>query len=155
MHPGVVVNWRIYGTSGFEQPPEGLVTENYLWRAADDYQSNCMVNSIVHPRSALGCAGPHHFRLSGDPVGEDRRRVQGALRGLPSSGGSPTVELLRINHYVSKSVAEFERKAAKPHAATGRHFARSPPPVDAVRDETVLQLGPQLREMLSSRAVHT
>ena len=143
-HPGVVVDWRIYGTSGFEHPPEGLVTENYLWRGPDDNIANRFVKSIVYPRRALGWVSPHYFRLQGNPVGEDRRPV--LVRDAHGGARESAAELLRINHYYTKSEEEFRRKAASPVAS------RFPIPADAVRDETILQFGSKLRAVLSSRA---
>jgi Glycosyltransferase family 92 len=150
MHPGVVANWRMYGTTGWEHPPDGLVTENYVWRDADEYPGNRLVKSIVYPRGTVGCwgASPHHFRfrLGGNAVGEDRRPVRSLLR-------EPTVELLRINHYYTRSLDEFRRKAARPDAATGKvRDDRDPMPVDAVRDEVIMQFASELRAVLSSRA---
>jgi Glycosyltransferase family 92 len=145
MHPGVVVNWRIYGTNGFEHPPPGLVTENYRWRGPDDHPGNRLAKSIVYPRRTLGVVSSHYFRLRGTPVGEDRRP-----RGAPIRDA--TTELLRINHYYAKSEEEFGLKTASPDADTGTLVAKgfSSPPA-AVRDETILQFAPQLRAMLSNR----
>jgi hypothetical protein len=146
MHPGVVVNWRIYGTNGWEQPPPGLVTENYRWRGPDDHPGNRFGKSIVYPRRTLGVVSSHYFRLRGTPVGEDRRP-----RGSPIR--ESTAELLRVNHYYAKSEEEYRGKAVRPDAYYAGFTPRviSPPP-DAVRDETILQFAPQLRAMLSSRA---
>jgi hypothetical protein len=145
-HPGVVANWRVYGTSAWEHPPEGLVIENYLMRAPDEYDRNRQFKSIVNPRSTMGWASAHHFRLLGDAVGEDRRPMKFAIR-------EPTADLLRINHYYTKSQAEFERKVQIPTADTGGvPYGLTTAPVDAIRDETILQFAPQLRELLSSRA---
>ena len=33
--PAVGVNWAMFGTSGHEKKPEGLVIENYLWRCSE------------------------------------------------------------------------------------------------------------------------
>ena len=146
MHPGVLVGWRTYGTNGWEQPPRGLVTENYRWRGPDDHPGNRFVKSIVYPRSALGVGSPHWFTLRGTAVGENRRP-------RPAPIGETTAELLRINHYYAKSEEELRRKAARPDADTGTIVPKGilcPP--DAVRDETILQFAPQLRAMLSSRA---
>ena len=143
-HAAVVANWRVYGTSGWEQPPEGLVIENYLMRPPDEYEGNRQMKSIVNPRSAMGGAlSAHHFQLRGDAVGEDRRPIKFVIR-------EPTAELLRINHYYTKSQAEFERKIQIP-AATGTSREGYTAPADAIRDETILQFAPQLRELLSSR----
>ena len=145
MHPGVVVNWRMYGTNGWEQPAEGLVIENYPLRGPDDHPGNRLAKSIVYPRSTLDVVTPHYFRLRGTPVGED-----GLPRGLAIRDA--TTELLRINHYYAKSEEEFRRKTARPDAYYGTITPRgfSYPP-DAVLDETILQFAPQLRKMLSER----
>jgi Glycosyltransferase family 92 len=144
-HPGVVVNRRTYGTSGWEQPPEGLVTENYLWRDADEHQGNLWVKAIINPRSAEGWGSAHHFQLRGKPVGEDRRPTY-AVRARN------TTDLLRINHYYTRSLEEFRRKVARPDAASGE-IRDHDPTVDAVRDEIILQFDSELRAVLSSRAV--
>jgi hypothetical protein len=147
-HPSVAVSRHTYGTSGWEHPPEGLVTENYLWRAPHEFPSNHWVKSIVHPRKVMRWATPHNFWLRGEAVGEDRRRVQSHLR-------APSFELLRINHYYTKSQEEFRRKVAGPDAATGRSRDRDPIPPNAVRDELILQFGSELRAVLSNRAAQS
>jgi hypothetical protein len=145
MHPGVVVNWRMYGTSGFDQAPDGLVTENYVMRAADDLHAHRFVKSIVNPRSALGCQTAHYFELDGVPVGEDGQPVPSPIR-------EPTAELLRINHYYSKSQEEFSRKTARPTVGSGRADTnRFSLPEDAVRDESILRFVPEVRALLASR----
>jgi hypothetical protein len=146
IHPGVVVQWRTYGTSGWEHTPQGLVTENYRWRGPDDHPGNRLGKSIVYPRRTLDVVSAHYFRLRGTPVGEDRRP-----RGAPIRDS--TADLLRINHYFAKSEEEFRRKASGSEAYYRTREQRSfLKPPDAVRDEIILQFGPQLREMLSSRA---
>jgi hypothetical protein len=147
-HPGVVVNWRMYGTSGRKRRTEGLVIESYLERAPDDLLANRFVKSIVNPRRAVGCMSSHYFRLQGIPVGEDRRPV-------PSPVRDPTANLLRINHYYSKSEDEFARKAIGPTADFGTvDIDRFSIPDDVVHDESILQFGSELRELLSSRSAH-
>jgi hypothetical protein len=144
-HPGVVANWRMYGTSGFEHPPPGLVTESYLMRGPDDMPPNRFVKSIVNPRSTLGCQSGHYFRLRGVPVGEDGQPV-------PSPVRESTAELLRVNHYYARSEEEFRRKAARPAVGWGRPDTnRFPIPPDVVRDEAILQFVPELRAALASR----
>ena len=86
----MVVNWRTYGTNGWEQAPPGLVTENYRWRGPDDHPGNRLGKSIVYPRRTLGFVSSHYFRLRGTPVGEDRQP-----RGQPIRDA--TTDLLRIN----------------------------------------------------------
>jgi Glycosyltransferase family 92 len=145
-HPGVVVNWRMYGTSGWEQAPEGLVIESYLRRAPDDLPAHRFVKSIVNPRSALGCMSSHYFRLRGVPVGEDRRPV-------PSPARKPTADLLRINHYYSKSAEEFDSKSVAPTADFGTpDLDRFSIPPDEVLDDCILRFEAELKALLSSRS---
>jgi hypothetical protein len=135
-HPAVIVNRRNYGTSGFEHPPEGLIVENYLWHGPEELHAG--VKSIVNPRSAIGFGGAHWFRLRGKAVGEDRRPVPWGVFG------TLTTDLLRINHYYTKSEEDYWHKGEG-------HGKGDPIPVDAVKDETILQFVPALRAMLSSR----
>jgi hypothetical protein len=155
-YPGVVVNWRIYGTNGWEQAPDGLVIENYPRRGPDDHPANAIVKSIVYPRDALGVTDTsvHYFRLRGNPVGEDGRPALWPRRE------PPTADLLRINHYYAKSEEEFRRKSARPRADTGTvpdrlsasaaAVGRSPP-APAVDDDSILQFLPQVRAALAAR----
>jgi hypothetical protein len=159
-HPAVAVNWRTYGTSGHAERPEGLVTANYVWRVRDDLPMNEHVKSVVYPRKAsTWVENPHMFRLYGEAVGEDRRPVNTAFRS------PPTADLLRINHYWSRSVADLQRKWGRPDVGTGERGPRSlrffadaleekdgvMVPRDEVRDETVLRYLPALREALAGR----
>jgi hypothetical protein len=100
----VCANWRVYGTSG-HQEPTFPVTEKYLWRAGDDYPRNRIVKSVVYPLlTSSRVQTAHVFRTYGAPVGEDGKPVSSALRD------PPTAELLRVNHYETRSVSEFRRK---------------------------------------------
>jgi hypothetical protein len=110
----VVANWRLYGTSGHFQPPTGPTTQNYLWRVKDDAWVNQHVKSIVNPRkTSTWVQNPHFFRHYAAPVGEDRKPVSGPFR-FP-----PTAELLRINHYYTRSVVEWRQKCSGARSATG------------------------------------
>jgi hypothetical protein len=144
-HSGVVVNWRIYGANGFDHPPDGLVTENYLWRAPDDFPRNLWLKSIVNPRAALGALSPHHFHFHDEPVDETGKGSPLQLRR------SASAELLRINHYWAKSRADFRRKVERRPVNRDPGLKRAKLPPDAVRDETILQFDRQLRDLLATR----
>jgi hypothetical protein len=150
-YPGVVANWRIYGTNGLRTPPNGLVIDSYPMRAADDHRANRLVKSIVYPRMTLGVTDrpAHYFRLRGNPVGEDRQPALGHKRE------PPTADLLRINHYYAKSEQEYTRKAGRARADYGVITKRFSPPAAEVRDETILQFRPQLMRLLESRGAHS
>jgi hypothetical protein len=151
--PGVVVCSRYFGFGGWEEAPDGLVTESFLMRAADDFTPNTWIKSIVFPRMTVRAGDiPHHFfyRDGRSAAGEDGRPSSGADR-IP-----PTADLLRINHYYTRSRAEYAAKLETPSGFGNRaeHLRtadmRLPP--DEVRDEAILRWVPFLRRALQERA---
>jgi hypothetical protein len=151
--PGVAVCSRYFGFGGQDEPPDGLVTESYLMRAADAFEPNTWVKSIVFPRVTKGPADiPHHFlyRYSRSAAGEDGAPVVGADR-IP-----PTADLLRINHYYTRSRAEYANKLVAPSGwgARAEHLRAADPrlPPDDVRDELILRWVPFLHRALQERA---
>jgi hypothetical protein len=147
---GVAVCSRYYGFGGWDEPPDGLVIESYLMRGPDDFKPNALIKSIVFPRMTKRPTDfPHDFvyRYSRSAAGEDGRPARGER--IP-----PTADLLRINHYYTRSRAEYAAKRAAPTAwmARGEQLPaddRLPP--DAVRDETILRWAPAVRRALSER----
>ena len=103
---GVGINWRIYGSSGLEEKPEGLVTENYKLRAPDDFDRNKHIKTICNPRLALDSLDPHSFNYQEGYhcVNEDGQEIYGPF----NEGGK--CQKLRINHYFSKSKEEYMQK---------------------------------------------
>jgi hypothetical protein len=113
-YPAVVANWAVYGPGGHDTPPaHGRVVESYLFRADADFGPNQHVKSIVQPRRTCSwpISDPHSFSyLDGSAVNERFEPVVGPF-SLPVSW-----DVLRVNHYWSKSVEEAQRKTAKPRA---------------------------------------
>lgn len=148
-YPGVVVNWRMYGTNAYAEAPAGLVTENYLIRGADDHVDNTNLKCIVYPRKTrVRTTTPHSFAHKGLAVGEDRRPH-------PSHRRSPaTADLLRINHYYAKSRSDLERKRKRRSPVDLTIADSAVVPADEVRDDTILQFLPSLRAALDNRPPH-
>jgi hypothetical protein len=114
--PAVGVNWSVYGTGGHEHPPLGLVTESYLHRAPLEHPLNEHIKSIVRPESCAlrRPADPHHFNyVAGWAVSEWHEPIHGPFSRPPSH------EMLRINHYWSKSQDEAIAKAGKHRSDNG------------------------------------
>jgi hypothetical protein len=150
--PGVVVCSRYYGFGGRDEPPEGLTIESYLMRAPDDFTPNALIKSIVFPRMTVRPTDfPHDFvyRYGRSAAGED---------GAPAREERipPTADLLRINHYYTRSRAEYAVKLANPSgwAQRAEHLRTDDPrlPPDAVPDETILRWAPVVRRALQERA---
>lgn len=137
-HPGVVVNWQVYGSSGQVSASDGLVIERFVRRAKTGWVRNRRVKSIVDPRRAERAIGPHFFEYAGgaravtenhEPVHVIERRVwarrlRRRLAWLPlvetdpyavrhSSVNRVSVRRVRLNHYAVRSRQEFEQKTAR------------------------------------------
>jgi hypothetical protein len=117
-HPAVVANWCVFGPGpvGWETvtKPEGPVIDEYVGRVPDDDPINTHVKSIVNPREVLGYTDPHSFTYSrGVAVNEEHYPVMGPLTDYVS------FDVLRVNHYFTKSREEAEAKWGRGRADTG------------------------------------
>ena len=100
-YKGVEVFMWDFGSNWHKEKPSGLVIENYQRRT-------------VHPRRAaksvaLTCSikrlpysNPHRFYY--------RRNLIELFRGIKIMRGKQSSGLLRLNHYVTKSYTEYQRK---------------------------------------------
>jgi glycosyltransferase involved in cell wall biosynthesis len=110
----LVVYWVMFGTSGHLTRPKGGVLESYTQRVRD---SNSVANqpllnfkSIVQPSKVKAVLGSHSFETDlPDCVGLDENRsVVGEKHDK-----THTVEILRLNHYYTRSREEFDFKVGR------------------------------------------
>ena len=99
---GLGINWMVYGSSGHVKIPEGLVTDNYLWRPEVDYPANVHVKSISQMKYCLDIFNVHTCKSTKPIVNED----YGEAHGLSNSSR----KLCRINHYTTRSLEDYQRK---------------------------------------------
>lgn len=144
--PGLVARWRVYGTSGFSSAPEGLVIENFVWRGADEHFRSSYFKAVVDPRRTLlrMDSSAHEFL---HPVAWRPWRAEGTRVHEAS------VEILRINHYYSKSRAEATAKWLR--GGTEQYGADSvpldallDPELNVVRDDSLVRFGPAVRRAM-------
>ena len=101
----VSLRWVIYGSSGHEKRPEGLVLECFTGHAAEP---DFTPKSIFNPRTVVD-TGAHYMWVCGKWVDEN-----GSVFGY---GNKVTVRKAQINHYIIKSWEEFyKRKVARGRA---------------------------------------
>jgi SAM-dependent methyltransferase/cellulose synthase/poly-beta-1,6-N-acetylglucosamine synthase-like glycosyltransferase len=159
-HPGVGVNWVMFGSAGHQQKPPGGVLENYLRRGDlnggvpyahlrlpdGSYRSeNAHIKSIVQPSRVVACHNAH-FMLYADnarAVDENGQPLDGPFTAKVS------VNKLRINHYWSKSAEECRRKFSRGFAdGTGsrdwNEFLQHEAILNRVHDDTALRVVAQL-----------
>ncbi|HEY3754651.1 MAG TPA: glycosyltransferase family 92 protein [Opitutaceae bacterium] len=114
-YAGVAVPWMLYGSSGHQTRPPGLVVRNYVRRMSyPDRHVKCIVNpaKVIHP-----IASAHLFHcVPGEcVVDENEKPLNEALHPYPQA------KILRINHYLTKSIEEMEeRRGRKITVDTGK-----------------------------------
>jgi glycosyl transferase family 92 len=158
--PAVGVNWAVFGPSGHIRKPPGLVIESYLERL--DIAANRTIKSVVDPARVTRCPGVHRFAY--DRLGTVDENHYPIFGGRTKS---VSFARLRINHYLTKSLEEYQGRAeglatAPSPIYTGRAEQPDPAAVArrlspekltrweqrAERDETILQYLPALRRAL-------
>ncbi|MCR4902018.1 MAG: glycosyltransferase family 92 protein [Butyrivibrio sp.] len=113
----LAVNWLIYGSAGHKTKPEGLVIENYLYRAKEDHDSNKCIKGICNPRLIKGYLTSSHFPITKNfmlkTVLQNGKKVTGPWVYYPDN----SYEKLRVNHYFSKSENECREKFERGNAS--------------------------------------
>lgn len=111
---GIAVNWRVYGSSGKETKPSGLVIENYLYRGNGNAQGNDCIKTIANPRRIKSYNHVHYptYFRGFYSVNEDGIRIDGW------SNPCKETKFLRINHYFTKSKEEWLERRSRGKADT-------------------------------------
>ncbi len=106
---GIGVNWLVFGSSGFENKPDGFVIDNYLYRAKDNFEANHHIKTICNPRRVLGFSNPHSpcYRKGYFNYDEEGNIIDG-----PKSY-SVKYNHIRCNHYFTKSKEEYIKKISR------------------------------------------
>lgn len=112
---GITINWRSYGSSGHEHHVSGKVTENYLYRAYDNYPGNALVKCICNPRYISHINNGHFIQSVIDGV--ERHRVNENGRIVEAGKNyENTCNIIRINHYFTKSKEDYIKKIQRGNA---------------------------------------
>lgn len=99
----VGVNWMVFGSGGQEEYRDAPVTERFTWRPANSHPVDSHVKSVIWMDQGISAIDPHHFNVEHGTINENGAQVCGPFS--PHSS-----ELLRINHYSSKSLAEWRKR---------------------------------------------
>ncbi|MBP3256318.1 MAG: glycosyltransferase family 92 protein [Clostridia bacterium] len=106
---GVAINWKIYGSSGFMEKQDGLIIENYRYRADDNFENNKYIKTICNPRlieDIKNVYSPIYINNMYN-IDESGNKVTGK-----TNSKCPCLKL-RINHYFTKSMEEYIIKMNK------------------------------------------
>jgi hypothetical protein len=107
-HAGLAICWLLFGSNGHRTRPPGLVTENYLRRAA---WIDCHVKCIVDPSKATGPEiAAHAFHcIEGTRIVDENH--------CPTAGPfseKPSADVVCLNHYLVKSREEMRQRRTRP-----------------------------------------
>ena len=154
--PGVAIRWVMFGTSGHETKPPGLVIDNYRRRI--NYVGDINMKTVADPTRVTECATAHNFDYPYlSAVDENHFPMRGTW--VPSE----SAERLRINHYHWKSAEEYVAKCARmraigrPREVPGaEHFEWLRKAEEAGFDDDAIQgYAPALRQALGLSAPET
>ncbi len=153
-HPGLGINWQIFGDNGYLKRPSGLIIENYLRRGRDGFPENNQIKCIVSPKEALWAQNPHSFNMrtnnglvdpNGNPIPVNSKYCQ-------AFNYPPVVARIQINHYYIRSAEDFERKVKQGGGAgiqrNERDFENIKRCCNEVRDERILRFAARTRELM-------
>jgi hypothetical protein len=103
--PGVCVNWMLYGNSYYKTRQTGLVTDTFDYRASTNNPVNNHVKTILQPTQFVAITTPHHCHYKYGRCAVNEKYVSVNSPFSPNS-----TELIRVNHYFTKSTEEFRDK---------------------------------------------
>ena len=99
----VGVNWVCFGSGGLHEYDDRLVIERFTWRPHTSHPVDAHIKSVIWMDQNVSVIDPHHFNVEHTTLNENGCPVHGPFS--PHSS-----ELLRINHYSSKSLAEWRKR---------------------------------------------
>jgi hypothetical protein len=175
---GVAANWVMFGASGHQTRPPGLVTLAYTRRAGlqfrmgergllrpggdpsrlmDYYPQACHIKTIVDAGRANTVHTPHSFGYRDGSLTVDETGQPIATAPLYAFTEEPRIDVLRVNHYFAKSIAEYRAKLMRPRADNGAVY-----PLDwmllkeqrcnTLADETIVPIARQVAARLAQPA---
>lgn len=113
---GLAVHWRVFGSSGHLEPPQGGVLQAFTNCTFLDWDTNSLLKTIVNTDYALRPVA-HIWELNTDRV----EIVKENWAVVNTSKSPPTVQnKIAIHHYMVKSKAEYLQKMAR-GGGSGRH----------------------------------
>ena len=151
----VLVHRRVFGPSGKDERPDGLVIENYDRRAPDEFDMNRHVKSLVRCADLLDVTqNPHEFMVRGLVF-----NTAGRLSPNVAVQETACHEALVINHYHTRSRQDWQAKIARGSAM----FDQSEPRYDValidhfadacqLEDRTIQSFVPEVRVLLGVAA---
>lgn len=120
---GIAVNWCMYGSSGHEKKPDGMLTECFLMRAKTyGGRGNECIKTIARPECIKIYQQAHHPRYK---LGYFATDTRGQVVPEWKTEKIESYKSLRINHYFTKSKEQWIKRRALGKADLGEANKRS------------------------------
>jgi hypothetical protein len=109
---GLGINWMMYGSGGRQTKTEGLVIERFKNHAEKTFDVNRHIKTIANPRYVCQMHIHHAVYIHGKYcVNTNKELIKDVLSDV-------VFDKIRINHYFTKSYAEFLLKRERRRADT-------------------------------------
>ena len=146
----IMLQWLVFGPSGHDRRPPGLIVENYTRRMPDTSETNLHIKSLVRTDRLLGIDyTPHAAECSGPACNtRGEELLPYAIQPVECH------DVMVVHHYFTKSLEDWELKRGR-----GRGDSLEPYPqrmfaevaAQATVDDThMLRFVPRLRALLRS-----
>lgn len=111
---GLMVPWRLFGSNGHQEAGDDLVIRRFTRRAVNDSPLNQTVKTIVQAR-AVAVPDIHTPKIAAGSLVDEFGRL-GGTQGHPDRHAIPQARRLVLNHYFTKSLAEWQHKRERGQA---------------------------------------
>jgi hypothetical protein len=110
---GLVINWQVFGGGGHATRPDDMTIASYSRRLPIDHAVNHHVKTIARLEDIRFWPNPHRPVMSNGvfPVNE-------AGIGIVGPFAPPSTQRVQINHYYTRSAAEWSSKVSRGRADT-------------------------------------
>lgn len=105
---GLMVPWRLFGSNGHQEEGSDLVIRRFTRRAHADSPLNRTVKTIAQARF-IAVPDIHTPKITDGSLIDEFGQL-GGTQGHPDRHGVPQARRLVLNHYFTKSRAEWRRK---------------------------------------------
>lgn len=112
---GVAVNWVMYGSSNFEEKPDGFCFESFIMRATPGKKGTNCIKSIVRPECVISFS---HAHVPNFKMGFYNVNTSGNMLNTWSNPVSEYCSM-RLNHYFTKSKAQWIKRRSVKRADDG------------------------------------
>ncbi len=116
-HDALAISWSVFGSSGHEAKPGGLLIESFTNRSRVDFGPNLHIKSIVNPARTIRCINPHLFEIQGE-----YKDLEGKPFAWFNSIGLkiPDYSKGKLHHYFVRSREHWTEKLARGYHDTER-----------------------------------